>query len=153
MLATMLRTPAMWVAFRGLLARAPLIARARRPSDSLDTHARFPMGLCMRTALAPPLVVRAQPRRRRAMLASVMPRAEAQMLSGASQLEMLKSVSRLVVDTGDLDRVAMWKPTDATTNPRCAVRVLSSRLDSVANQDMLLFRVHLRKSAAQGVFN
>ena len=45
------------------------------------------------------------------------------MLSGASQLEMLKSVSRLVVDTGDLDMVALWKPTDATTNPRCAVRV------------------------------
>ena len=77
----------------------------------------------MRTALAPPLVARAPQRRRRATLASVMPRAEAPMLSGASQLEMLKSVSRLVVDTGDLDKVALWKPTDATTNPRCAVRV------------------------------
>ena len=82
------------------------------------------MGLCMRTLLAPPLVALAPHRRRRATTASVMPRADAQ-LSGATQVDMLKSVSRLVVDTGDLDRIALWKPTDATTNPRCAAQVLA----------------------------
>ena len=83
------------------------------------------MGLCMRTALVPPLLARVpQHRRRRSIPASVIPRAD--LLSGSTQLEMLKSVSRLVVDTGDLDKVALWKPTDATTNPRC-VRVLVVR--------------------------
>jgi transaldolase len=42
-------------------------------------------------------------------------------LPGATQLDALRSVSKLVVDTGDIEAIAKWKPEDATTNPRCGV--------------------------------
>jgi transaldolase len=35
----------------------------------------------------------------------------------ATQLESLKAHSKIVVDTGDIDAVARWRPQDATTNP------------------------------------
>ena len=46
--------------------------------------------------------------------------ATASRLPGATQLDALRSVTRLVIDTGDIDAIAKWKPEDATTNPRCA---------------------------------
>ena len=35
----------------------------------------------------------------------------------ASQLDILRQVSLVVADTGDIEAVAKWKPQDATTNP------------------------------------
>lgn len=87
---------------------------------TLGTLHRCAMSLCMRPSFAPPLAPRA-PRRRRATTARVAPRADA-VLPGATQLEALRGVTRLVVDTGDIDKIALWKPTDATTNPRCVNR-------------------------------
>jgi hypothetical protein len=80
------------------------------------------MTLGLRVTLAPPLVARSSHRRRRATFVRVAPRAET-MLAGETQLEALRSVTRLVVDTGDIDKIALWKPTDATTNPRCGRRL------------------------------
>jgi hypothetical protein len=69
-----------------------------------------------------------------------------QVLPGATQLEALRSVSTLVIDTGDIDAIAKWKPEDATTNPRCAVWRKES-----ASRTYVDTRVLCAQPAAQGV--
>ena len=49
-------------------------------------------------------------------------RAFATVRAAATELEQLATMSKLVVDSGDLSVLrkgcTLWKPTDATTNPR-----------------------------------
>lgn len=44
----------------------------------------------------------------------------------ANQLEALKSMSKVVADTGEIEAMKLYKPVDCTTNPRCELSRLRS---------------------------
>ncbi len=49
-----------------------------------------------------------------------------------NQLEQLRQYSSVVIDTGDIDSIAQWRPEDATTNPSLVLKALQgSRYDEL----------------------
>lgn len=45
--------------------------------------------------------------------------------SATNQLEALKSISKVVADTGDLEAIKKYQPYDATTNPTLVLKAIS----------------------------
>lgn len=54
-----------------------------------------------------------------------MPRRGVVMNAGANALDQLKTMTTVVADTGVLEEIKKYKPTDATTNPTLVLRALS----------------------------